>query len=258
MAEEGKGAGGEVDVNTALQEVLKTALIHDGLARGIREAAKALDKRHALLCVLASDSDELMYVKRVEALCAEHQINLIKVDGNKKPGVGLCKIHREGKPPKVVGCCCMVVKDCDKESQDVIEEYFKYKKWINKILKSHCPLDCLDFVEHEAGNQPPPWTLPTLAFSLLLLPSLKTFQEGSFIASALKYCPDHQQPENLTARPPSKPGYSCAHTTLPHTQSSVPQRLLIAQYPPGGVIKLLASCFPKQAEPSGEADSGCH
>ena len=42
MAEEGIAAGGVMDVNTALQEVLKTALIHDGLARGIREAAKAL------------------------------------------------------------------------------------------------------------------------------------------------------------------------------------------------------------------------
>ncbi len=117
---------------TALQEVLKTALIHDGLARGIREAAKALDKRQAHLCVLASNCDEPMYVKLVEALCAEHQINLIKVDDNKKLGewVGLCKIDREGKPRKVVGCSCVVVKDYGKESQakDVIEEYFKCKK----------------------------------------------------------------------------------------------------------------------------------
>ncbi|KAJ8409674.1 hypothetical protein AAFF_G00217330 [Aldrovandia affinis] len=112
MAEEGVAAGGVMDVNTALPEVLKTALIHDGLARGIREAAKALDKRQAHLCVLAANCDEPMYVKLVEALCAEHQINLIKVDDNKKLGewVGLCKIDREGKPRKVVGCSCVVIK----------------------------------------------------------------------------------------------------------------------------------------------------
>uniref|UniRef100_A0A2K5YWJ2 40S ribosomal protein S12 n=1 Tax=Mandrillus leucophaeus TaxID=9568 RepID=A0A2K5YWJ2_MANLE len=128
----GIAAGGVMDVNTALQEVLKTALIHNGLVRGIRGAAKALDKRQAHLCVLASNCDEPMYVKLVEALCAEHQVNLIKVDHNKKLGewVGLCKIDRDGKPHKVVGCSCVVVKDYGKESQakDVIEEYFKCKK----------------------------------------------------------------------------------------------------------------------------------
>ena len=102
------------------------------LEKQIAAAAKAGDKRQAHLCVRASNCDEPMYVKLVEALCAEHQINLIKVDDNKKLGewVGLCKIDREGKPRKVVGCSCVVVKDYGKESQakDVIEEYFKCKK----------------------------------------------------------------------------------------------------------------------------------
>ncbi|KAJ7317036.1 hypothetical protein JRQ81_003198 [Phrynocephalus forsythii] len=124
--------GGVMDVNTALQEVLKTALLHDGLACGIRAAAKTLDKCQAHLCVLASNCEEPVYVKLVEALCAEHQINLIRVDDNWKLGdwVGLCKIDREGKLRRVVGCSCVVVKDYGKESQDkdVIEECFKCKK----------------------------------------------------------------------------------------------------------------------------------
>ena len=133
MAEEGIAAGGVMDVNTALQEVLKTALIHDGLACGIREAAKALDKRQAHLCVLASNCDvcELVCQAGGGTLCwASNQPD--KGWYNKKLGewVGLCKIDREGKPRKVVGCSCVVVKDYGKESQakDVIEEYFKCKK----------------------------------------------------------------------------------------------------------------------------------
>ena len=73
MTEEVIAAGSVMEVNTVLQEVLKTTLIHDGLACGIREAAKALDKGQTHLCVLISNCDEPMCVKLVEALCAEHQ-----------------------------------------------------------------------------------------------------------------------------------------------------------------------------------------
>merc|ERR1712098_507752 len=75
------------------------ALIGDGLARGLREAAKALDKRQALLCILADNCDEPMYKKLVTALCQEHGIPLIKVDSNMKLGewAGLCKIDQDGK-----------------------------------------------------------------------------------------------------------------------------------------------------------------
>ena len=116
MAEEGIAAGGVMDINTALQEMLNTALIHYGLARGIHEAAKTLNTHQAHLRVLASSCDEPMYFKLVEVLCVEHQINLINVDDNKKLGewVGLCKTDREGKPCKVVRCSGVVVKDLAK------------------------------------------------------------------------------------------------------------------------------------------------
>lgn len=117
---------------TRTGEVLKTALVHDGLARGLHEAAKALDRRQAHLCVLANNCDEAMYVKLVEALCTEHNISLLKVDDNKKLGewAGLCKIDKEGKARKVVSCSCVVVKDYGKEGQahDVINQYLKSKR----------------------------------------------------------------------------------------------------------------------------------
>merc|ERR1712168_1703087 len=120
---------GAMDVNQAIQEVLKDSMICDGLARGLRETTKALDKRQAIACILAEDCDEENYKKLVQALCMEHQIPLIKVGDNKKLGewAGLCKIDKEGTARKVVGCSCVVVKDYGKEGQahDVLNDYFK-------------------------------------------------------------------------------------------------------------------------------------
>jgi len=120
--------GGKLSVEDALKQVLKNAMIHDGLARGLRECAKALDKREAHLCVLNEACTEAEYTKLIEALCTEHKINLIKVGDPKALGewVGLCKIDRDGTARKVVGCSCVVVKDYGQESEalNVLLDHF--------------------------------------------------------------------------------------------------------------------------------------
>nr|ACD65145.1 putative 40S ribosomal protein RPS12 [Phoronis muelleri] len=122
-------SGGPMDVSTALQEVLKTSLISNGLARGLHECCKALDKRTAHLCVLANNCDEGAYTKLIEALCREHGIPLIKVDDNQKLGEwsGPCKIDKEGKPRKVVRCSSVVIKDYGTETMalDIVNNHLK-------------------------------------------------------------------------------------------------------------------------------------
>lgn len=91
------GAGGQMSVLDALKGVLRISLIHDGLARGLREAAKTLDRRQAHMCVLNEGCEEEAYKKLVVALCSEHKIPLIKVPDGKMLGewVGLCKFGLE-------------------------------------------------------------------------------------------------------------------------------------------------------------------
>ncbi|KAF8324550.1 uncharacterized protein EI90DRAFT_3000448 [Cantharellus anzutake] len=120
---------GKLSVEDALKMVLKNALLHDGLARGLRECAKALDRRQAHLCVLVETCTEAEYIKLIEALCAEHKINLIKVGDAKVLGTwaGLCKIDREGNPRKIVRTSCVVVTDYGAESEGmhVLLDYFR-------------------------------------------------------------------------------------------------------------------------------------
>merc|ERR1719478_1263551 len=111
--------------------VLKNALVHDGLCRGLHECAKALDKQKAQLCVLSASCNEPAYTKLVEALCAEHGVNLMKVSDGKQLGewVGLAKVDKEGTARKVVGCSCAVVTDFGEESEalSILQDYFKKK-----------------------------------------------------------------------------------------------------------------------------------
>merc|ERR1711982_269332 len=71
---------GELSVLDALKEVLKKALIHGGL----RECAKALDRRNARICCLAKDCENEEYKKLIRALCAEGDVKVIMVGSVKK------------------------------------------------------------------------------------------------------------------------------------------------------------------------------
>merc|ERR1719167_1523566 len=110
-----------------------TSFLYMGSSQfSLRESAKALDKRQALLCVLSENCDEPMYKKLVTALCMEHNIPLIKADSNMKLGewAGLCKIDNEGNARKVVKCSAAVVRDWGSQgpAHDVLQDYLKANK----------------------------------------------------------------------------------------------------------------------------------
>lgn len=115
-------APGSMSFEDALRGVLKKALIHDGLARGLREASKALSSRQAEICILCDAVTEESYIRLIEALCnePEEKIPLVKVSDAKKLGewAGLCQLDREGNARKVVGCGVVVIKNWGETSEE--------------------------------------------------------------------------------------------------------------------------------------------
>ncbi|WJX65580.1 40S ribosomal protein S12 [Trifolium repens] len=106
-------------IMNALQLVLRKSLAYGGLACGLHEGAKVIEKHVGQLCVLAEDCDQPDYVKLVKVVCAEHNVNQLTVPSAKTLGewAGLCKIDSEGKARKVAGCSCVAVKDFGEEHE---------------------------------------------------------------------------------------------------------------------------------------------
>mmetsp|Transcript_57967 Transcript_57967/g.69108 ORF Transcript_57967/g.69108 Transcript_57967/m.69108 type:complete len:145 (-) Transcript_57967:124-558(-) len=109
----------EMSVLDALKEVLKKALIHDGLKKGLHECAKALDRRSARLCCLAKDCENEEYKKLIRALCAEGEISVIMVDSGKDLGAwcGLAKLEEDGSVKKAVRTSVAVITEFGEETR---------------------------------------------------------------------------------------------------------------------------------------------
>ncbi|KAI6653491.1 Ribosomal protein rps12 [Oopsacas minuta] len=122
---------GDLTIPDAVKDVLKNALIHGGLARGLHECTKALDMRKAVMCFLAKNCEVDQYSRLVEALCKEHKIRLMKVDDKAALGewAGLCRLGKDGKAKKIVNCNCVVVTDVGHSTPalDFVMKYFESK-----------------------------------------------------------------------------------------------------------------------------------
>lgn len=122
-----------LSIEDALKVVLRTSLVHDGLARGLREASKALSRQEAQLCVLCDSVTEASIVSLVEALCneGEEKIPLIKVSDAKALGewAGLCHLDRDGNARKVVGASCVVIKNW---GADTVERNYLLESFANE------------------------------------------------------------------------------------------------------------------------------
>merc|ERR1712194_653559 len=119
----------ELSVLDALKEVLKKALIHDGLRKGLRECAKTLDRRSARLCCLAKDCENEEYKKLIRALCSEGDGSEIMIDSGKDLGAwcGLAKLNEDGSVKKAVRTSCAVITDFGEETRalTVLLDYLK-------------------------------------------------------------------------------------------------------------------------------------
>merc|ERR1712125_173073 len=120
------------NIKDALKMVIKKSQANDGLVKGLNEVCKCLDRKQAILCVLAEDCNDPKYKKLVSALAKASNIPLIEVETRDELGewLGHCKYDIEGQPRKVKGTSSVAIKNYGEETEALtfVLNYIKEKR----------------------------------------------------------------------------------------------------------------------------------
>merc|ERR1712038_50587 len=117
------------NITDAIKSVIKKSQANDGLVKGLNEVCKALDRKQAILCVLAQDCDDPKYKKLVTALAKSSNIPLIEVEHRNDIGtwLGHCKYDKDGEARKVKGTSSVAIKSYGEET-DALSFVLNYTK----------------------------------------------------------------------------------------------------------------------------------
>lgn len=99
-------------VEDAVRIVVRKSVEANGLVKGLSEVARALDRKSAELCILASDCDDANYKKLITALCQVNNIDIIETEKEKlAEWAGLVKRDADGNIKKRFKCSCVAIRD---------------------------------------------------------------------------------------------------------------------------------------------------
>merc|ERR1711862_505292 len=107
------------NIKDALKMVIKKSQANDGLVKGLNEVCKCLDRKQAILCILAEDCNDPKYKKLVDALAKSSNVPLIEVEKRDDLGewLGHCKYDIEGKARRVKGTSSVAITNYGEESE---------------------------------------------------------------------------------------------------------------------------------------------
>ena len=100
-------------IQLALKTVVKKSMAAEGLVKGLNQVGKALDRKDAHLCILATNCDDPKYKKLITALAKQNKIPLIEIEDRNMLGewLGQCKYDKEGQARHIRGASSCVIKD---------------------------------------------------------------------------------------------------------------------------------------------------